>query len=262
MISPNALTEHNSLMEQLLSSITSETPLNEFATARFMKKAQQLPDYEQIFTIESLVHTANFENEKAKEAALKAYQNGAGSSVFMNTISTLCINGYLKTALEILTSNKELTENPSYVAAFSAVLPKVPSFELICLVIKTIEASQIEEQLGDTYGALMTLAGFMHKGICNHGLEEDVYASISTIAAEITEDLDHAVINQCHIYQAYEANEMAMTFFVERDPEDIAELNWTLAERLIEAGLDDLPLVARFSNRKEAMPKVRSLGAC
>lgn len=262
MISPNALTEHNSLMRQLLNSITSETPLNELATARFMKKAQQLPDYEQIFTIESLIHTANFENEKAKESALKAFQNATGSSVFMNTISTLCINGYLKTALDILTNNKELTENPSYVSAFSAVLPKVPSFELICMVLKTVDASQIQEQLGDTYGALMTLAGYMHKGICNHGLEEDVYASISTIAADITEKFDHIVINQCHIYHACESNEMGMTFFVEREPEDIADLNWELAERLIEAGLDDLPLVARFSNRKEMMPKVRSLGAC
>lgn len=262
MTSPNALSEHNSLMEQLLRAITIESPLDEMTTARFMKKARQLPDYEQIYTIESLIYTANFENEKAKETALKAYQNGAGASVLMNTVSTLCINGYMKTALNILKNNKELADIPSYVPAFAAVIHKVPSYELVRTLLNTTEKSKTEEQLGDTYGALMTLAGFMQKGITKHGLENDVYASISEIAAEITETYNHTIINQCHIYQEFEENEMVMTFFVERDPKEIADLNWELAERLIEAGLDDIPLVARFNNKKEAMHKVRSLGVC
>ncbi|EHH1259594.1 TPA: hypothetical protein O4G41_003791 [Vibrio alginolyticus] len=260
MTSPNALTEHNSLMKQLLQSIASETPLDEVSKARYLKKAQQLPDYEQIYTIESLIHTANYENEKAKETALKAYHYGAGSAVFMNTISTLCINGYMRTTLDILLSNKELAANPSYVPAFAAILTKAPSYELIMTLLNTIEVSQIDDRLGDTHGALMTLASFMHKGITKHGLEENVYASISEIAAQVTEEHNHTVINQCRIYQSFEENEMTMVFFVESAPEDVADLNWELAEKLIESGLDDIPLVARFSIQKELMPKVRSLG--
>ncbi|TOA20711.1 hypothetical protein, partial [Vibrio parahaemolyticus] len=57
----------------------------------------------------------------------------------------------------------------------------------------------------------------------------------------------------------HEGDYISLVYFVEIESQEVltADLNWDLGEKIIEANLDTLPLVARFESVRGTMIKMR-----
>ncbi|TOA32059.1 hypothetical protein, partial [Vibrio parahaemolyticus] len=113
-----AETKANGLLADVLEYITTDTPLNEMAKARFVKAAKELPSYEQSLSILALIYTASGDKEKAKSLCLECLEVFEHPATFNNSLTTLAINGFPKTLLSLALDTVDNVEQSGLIYAY------------------------------------------------------------------------------------------------------------------------------------------------
>ncbi|EJL6378365.1 hypothetical protein NMR51_003030 [Vibrio cholerae] len=254
-----AQTKANHLMADILNYIKTNTPLDEMAKARYVKAAKEIPLPEQSQIVLALVYTASGEKQKAKQYCLQSLRNFGHSATFNNCIATLAINGYSKTLLDIASEFIDKLEHVVFVDAFESLIASLPSYEIFYSLLENLTKCKLCDQYRDMISRLSVMLKTMIYGNQELHIPLNTYGIVSDFVAQIIEQNGHLVLNQCRITVSHEGDSISVVYFVEKESEDIltADLNWDLAEKIIEAKLDTLPLVARFETVRANMIRVR-----
>ncbi|ENM5790779.1 hypothetical protein V4V45_002647 [Vibrio mimicus] len=254
-----AETKANNLLAEILEYISTNTPLDEMAKARYVRSAKELPSYEQSLIILALIYTASGDKQRAKEYCLQSLENFEHSATFTNCITTLAMNGHSKTLLDIASEVIGQLEHAGLLNAFESLIDSLPSYEICEASLDILTKCKLTEQHGDMYKRLSFMKETMMYGYEELQIPLNTYGIVSDFVAQIIEQNGHLVLNQCRITVSHKGDSISVVYFVEKESEDIltADLNWDLAEKIIEAELDTLPLVARFEAVRANMSRVR-----
>ncbi|EJG1866053.1 hypothetical protein ACF8FL_04830 [Vibrio sp. zbq_19] len=254
-----AETKANGLLADVLEYITTDTPLNEMAKARFVKAAKELPSYEQSLSILALIYTASGDKEKAKSLCLECLDFFEHPATFNNSLTTLAINGFPKTLLSLALDTVDNVGQSGLIYAYELIVDCLPNYHICSTLFDVLKKCNLIETYEGMYKRLLFMKEVMEHGHKTLRIPLETFGSVSDFAAQIVEQNPHLVLNKCRMSISHEGDYISLVYFVEIESEEVltADLNWDLGEKIIEANLDTLPLVARFESVRGTMIKMR-----
>lgn len=238
-------TKANELLDSLMEAIASDTVLSEFEQAYYKREAEKLPDAAHTHMVLTLLYTS-LRHQKLTlvhaQEALRLSEPGELAS-YANAIWAMNYVGAAKSLYELMSefnfeffpeviienmvvasrfyNDYQLTEQLlSHLSESKYLEP-----ESLNLAIKRQNLALAQEYFGTTAQELL---------------------DVSLIASEVVENLDIAVPVDSKTYILPESHHLSVVFEVQCSVDEAFDLNWELSSALVERGMDDCNIVARF----------------
>lgn len=234
------------LFEQVRSYLDSECGIDEFNKIRLIRDIDKLIDRDKKSTMKSMIFTVSGESELAKELAIDALAYLDDPATITNALMVLIKNGYPNSALEQVNLLESYLDDVLFGPKFLRFLLSVPNIDYINRCIGVMKRSNMQDTSRNLFLRHSYTLKVVEKAKSMFGVDSSIYTRFSEIASKIAEEkrtyLDVTAID---IYP--ESDYVSMTYYVrENDISKVVDMNFLLADVIIENELDSMPIVARF----------------
>ncbi|MEZ9564838.1 hypothetical protein AB4226_06670 [Vibrio artabrorum] len=256
MHTPAAQQNTNEILAIILDALASGEALNEMSKYRLLREADNQVELERGLTLKALTYTAAHEKEQAKEYALEALKYVNDPATLSNCLRVLQINGYSKTLLEHVDLSLNFFEHADYISSFGSVICSFPNILHASLIMENLEKMALVEQHKDLYLYCNVITNTADEAADRFSLDKGVYSAVSNLVANIAESFS-TVINKAEMIIPPESDWVSLVYFVEsEDISQLVDMNFQLTDDVIDAELDELPVVVRFEPLEPSATKI------
>lgn len=242
-LSPCPAQNTNQLIEKLIKTVTSGEVLSPFERVYYAREAEHQEHLEQKYLILAFAYTADKNRVEAKKNALLSLDYMAQTATLVNAISVLQLNGYNADVLKITKDFIEHARNPRTLAALAPSLTALPNISYIYVVYESLSKAGLQaKEMLPMCEQVLSAAKYARD---TFDIPLDAIGRISEFAAR-SADRFNATINNAQYTISPTDEGMSLVFNVEDGDFDLVDLDLELIDLLIDSGLDELALVARF----------------
>lgn len=236
----------NKVLSEIMARFKDCSEIDDFSKLRFLKEADSQPTLERMHTLKAMIYTLSGDKSAAKEHAITALRTVDDPATIDHCLRVLLLNCYAKTAIEQVKLLQNFLVRPEYISSFGLFFVSLPNVFQMERVMDVIFKGQLEKQ----HESLVQYFNFIFKTIDmsveQFNLDKGIFDTIVDLAAGLSEEYQ-VVLNSTVISIPQESEAVSVVFNVEADDvNQVVDLNWALADSLIEKDLDALPFVARF----------------
>lgn len=228
-----------------MEAIVSDTVLSEFEQAYYKREAEKLPNAAHTHLVLTLLYTS-LRHQKLTlvhaQEALSLSEPGE-PACYANAIWAMNYVGAAKSLYDLLSQcNFELF--PEVIIENMVVASRF--YNDYQLTEKLLSHLSESEKLEPESRNLAIKQNNLTLAQEHFGTTAQELLDVSIIASEVVEKLDVAVPVDSKIYILPESHHLSVVFEVQCSADKAFDLNWELSLELVERGLDDCNIVARF----------------
>lgn len=247
---PQLATNSNQLADELLYALSNETPVSEFSRARFLRQARSQLDQDRKHAMLALAYTVSGDREQARSEALSAVEVMSQEATMAVALLTLHINGFHEEVLRVRGEHEEILKHPGYSIGFAISLHCLPIIKELRFMKDTCLKTKAT---GQAKGMLTMCEHYISKvdeAKEHFDIQDSDIDTVTRFAAEIADQFSGITMRS----PTFERSPLGECFnliynvqVTEEFEHDLFDLNLGLADKLIEADLDSLPMIARFT---------------
>ncbi|HHB1595623.1 TPA: hypothetical protein ACN976_003794 [Vibrio campbellii] len=258
---PQLARDTNRIADELLSFLNEGIELNEIQRARYVRAANNHDSAERREAIFSLIYTLDGRRDCARQHAMSALECMTEPATLAVSLLSLHLNKFHKDALSVRADFDTCLEYPLYAVAFGPSIQAVPDFKSLMTIYESFTKVCGEDSRWDEAMEVI--------GMCKHyfskakeaeeklQINAEILDLITDFAADVADTYAGVLMRSTTFELSPVGDAFDVLYKVQLDEEfehELVDLNLALADRIIDADLDDLPLVARFSRLTEKAP--------
>lgn len=245
-MNPVAQPETNKLLAEVFEYLREEKSITEFTKRRFLLAAQNQPALDREHVLSSLIYTVSGDKELAKKHAYLALKYLEQPATITNVLLSLQLNGLNVDVVDTISNHRDFLDDLEFSKAFIPFLLTFPNIDLMERVMMMLDKTNKLESYSDNLSDMMLF--IQHASLANEkfGLDKRVIGNISKVAASVVSKHKNLILNCSALSLSPSGEWLSLVYYVESDNNLIADLNWELGDEIINMGLDELPIVARF----------------
>ncbi|WP_435234497.1 hypothetical protein ACR30L_12035 [Psychromonas sp. PT13] len=245
-MNPVAQPETNELLDEVLGYIKEGQIVNEFCKHRLIKAVKNQPTLERKHALLSLIYTSVGDKQKARENAYQALKYIEQPATITNALMSFQLNGLNLDIINVIHDKVNLLDDLNFAKVFIPFLISFPNISCIERIESMLVKTNKLSNYSDNWDELMMFMKNADIADKKYGIDKNVIGEISRQVAGITQNFNDVILNYSNLSLSPSKEWFSLIYYVELEDEVLTDLNWELADKMIEMGLDELPLVARF----------------
>lgn len=245
---PIAQSEANTLLKEILSYLDSNEPISEFSVKLLLKKAEKQPTNEQMHSLTAMIYALYGNNrELAREHALATLRYVSQPASISHVVFVLRGLGLNKDLIQMSDDFKTYLNNVEYALNLAPIYTAFPDIEKISHIYNLCQKANISDDNFELKSKFEQALKIVNSASEFFRFDPSVVTEVSRVVAEVSDSYS-VVVERSIVETSPSGDGLCLSFYLAPHNADLFDLNWDLAEKIIEKDLNKFPVVAKFEN--------------